>query len=572
MAHRRGQAIDVRVLLACLGCVCLAETWVVALSPKLLSAAVGAFGPYGGEVALSVMVFLIPTMLMGAVFAEVIQSARRPEGGVGRAVALNTVGAAAAGPLFFGILLPGSGLKWALALVAVGYVALMPRPWRGWPVALTGVAVLLALVSPRRLQLIDVPPGARVTRYLEGRLATVSVVRTADGHRVLRVNNHFQQGGTATAGAARRHAHLPLLVHGSPRRALFLGVGTGITMGAALAHPNLEAEGVELLPGVAAVLQEFQPENAWPAWGNRLRLSVADARRHVRCTTDQFDVIVADLFHPSEDGAGFLYTRDHFAALRGRLAPGGIVCQWLGLHQLDQATFAGIVRTFLEVFPNTTLWLLRANVDLPVAGLIGGDALLQCDPETLSDRLKDPVLSEALGSVGMNSPVRILGWLLAGPQDLRRWARAGFIATDDLPHVLFQAPAAVYDPQEGAAARLETILQGASPAFQEILPDSVEGEWLTRLEAFRLARDYHLNGLIKNAAGRHREAIDEYVRSAAASPDYTAGYAQAILVASAYIRERPEFARQLLRKLMEARPELGLANEMLERVEKRPNG
>ena len=47
-----------------------------------------------------------------------------------------------------------------------------------------------------------------------------------------------------------------------------------------------------------------------------LHIHVADARRYVRAAGAPYDVIVADLYHPSVDGSGALYSREHFAAMR----------------------------------------------------------------------------------------------------------------------------------------------------------------------------------------------------------------------------------------------------------------
>jgi spermidine synthase len=49
-----------------------------------------------------------------------------------------------------------------------------------------------------------------------------------------------------------------------------------------------------------------------------------------------FDVVVGDLVVPPRSGASSLFTREHFAAARQALAPGGIFCQWLPMHQLSE--------------------------------------------------------------------------------------------------------------------------------------------------------------------------------------------------------------------------------------------
>ena len=61
-------------------------------------------------------------------------------------------------------------------------------------------------------------------------------------------------------------------------------------------------------------------------------------------------MIVADLFHPSRDGAGYLYTVEHFQAVKQRLAPGGVFCQWLPIYQLDMKVLKTIMRSFLDSF------------------------------------------------------------------------------------------------------------------------------------------------------------------------------------------------------------------------------
>src|SRR5256885_4285536 len=291
------------------------------------------------------------------------------DGRVGRAVALNTLGGGVASALFL-FFLPLLGSKWTLVLIGIGYLSLLPQfaEWR-WGFVIGAAGLMFAL--PAKLQMLRVPPEARVTRFLEGVMASVAVVEDARGDRVLRVDNRFQMGGTAAAAAEYRHAHIPLLLHPTSKRALFLGLGTGITFGAASLYPNLQSDGVELVPEILEVMREFEPYNFSPGRQARLRLFAADARRFVRTVDSNYDVIVADLFHPARDGAGSLYTLEHFQAVRGRLERGGLFCQWLPLHQLDEEMLRVIIRTFLEAFPDARAWLLRFNVDAPVLGLVG---------------------------------------------------------------------------------------------------------------------------------------------------------------------------------------------------------
>ena len=111
----------------------------------------------------------------------------------------------------------------------------------------------------------------------------------------------------------------------------------------------LESEGVELLPEVVALLGLFEPANAAILHSPRLSVRVADARRYVQASSAQYDVIVADLFHPARDGAGSLYTVEHFEAVHHRLAAGGApVAAFPGRKPLRHAA-AKIVRIGIKL-------------------------------------------------------------------------------------------------------------------------------------------------------------------------------------------------------------------------------
>ena len=76
-------------------------------------------------------------------------------------------------------------------------------------------------------------------------------------------------------------------------------------------------------------------------------------------------------------------TREHFAAARRALAPGGIFCQWLPLFQLSVPEVQVLVRTFLTVFPRASVWRGDFTADEPAIALIGGREPFTPRPETV---------------------------------------------------------------------------------------------------------------------------------------------------------------------------------------------
>ncbi|MBL9175016.1 MAG: hypothetical protein JNL10_15870 [Verrucomicrobiales bacterium] len=565
LAPRAAAAIPT-LLLSLAGSLVVAA-WVLRMTPPAHARLRSMLGH--GTVAVTVSEFLVaasvlalPTVLMGMLFSVLTQEARQRTHRLGSAVAWNTLGGSLA-PMVVGLgMLPAMGSRWTLAGLGLGYLALLPglREFR-LPGKAAALAVLAGLVLlPAGLSLQQPPPGARLAVVREGPGDTVAVVETADGNRSLRVNNRFTMGGTASAAAERRHGHLPALLHPDPHRILFLGVGTGISFASLGAHPGAVADGVELVPETVALLGEFAPHNRF---GTNLSVHVADARRFVRAPGAAYDIIIADLFHPARDGAGSLYTVEQFQAIRSRLTPGGVFCQWLPLFQLDLPNLQTIVRTFLEVFPDADAFLLRFNADTPVLGLVGSTGPLKFDPATYTRRLGNTGLREALRPLGLTDPLAFLGLWFAGPDWLRDLADDAPLNTDDAPVVLFRAPRTLAGPPPPGHALLVRLLERHRPAGSGRFASSgIDGDWLARLDAYERARDRYLAGLIAESQGNTAQAETAFLESVRLSRDFTAGYSQLISRASLRARTDPAGARRLLDQLIEAAPDRPVARDL----------
>lgn len=552
--------------------------WILRQTPMLVAMLRGDRAPQvlpaiAVEFLVACAVVALPAIAMGMLFASLATEAARHPRFLGVAVSWNLLGSAVAPALVALGLVPAIGTRWSWCLLGLGYLALVPE-WRRmtWSHASGMAAVGIALWGlPQDLHLQEPPPGGRIVTLREGPTDTVTTVVQADGHRILRINQRFTMGGTASALAERRHGHLPLLLHPDPRRALFLGVGTGISFAALDAHPGLVAEGIELVPEVAEVLPEFVPHNAH---SERLTVRVADARRYVRASTQRYDVVIADLFHPARDGAAGLYTREHFQAIRDRLAEGGLFCQWLPLFQLDSDTLRMITATFLDVYPDASALLLRLNADTPVMGLVGmvgeqpGQEARPVRPgwaDTLERRLRQPSLKEALRPLALGEVLPVMGTWFAGAETLKTYSQSAGINTDDHPALLFEAPRTLGPQTRKGQALLSELLDLPRPV-PEALCAGRSADGCRPFRAYLEARDAHLRGLIAESEGRSEEAEQGFLRSVTLSADFTPGYAQLITRASLRARSDPNGARRLLDQLTQARPERTVARDLKARL------
>jgi spermidine synthase len=560
-----GGARTTQRLAGALAAACLlgaASLWAAELlRDSVAGAMLGVMDAMGSaltaEAALAVAAFAPATAVMGALFSHLCRCAMAQGASSGRSLAVNTLGGALASPLIGVLLLPAMGAKAGLLLLACGYAALGWRraasPWTWMPLA---AAALMAMLAPP-LVYVQMPEGGRLAAYREGVSSAVSVVEDGRGVSRLYINNRQQEGSSASWRVDGRQALLPLLLHPAPRRALFLGLGTGVTAATATLEPGLDVQAVELLPEVIELSPLFTAPLADAGVDpQRLRLHSADARRFVRLAGERFDLIVADNFHPARSGSGALYTVEHFQAVRARLAEGGLFCQWLPLHQLDLPTLASIVASFQSVFPEARAVLASNSLSTPVLGLVASAGPLRWQPERLQRRLAD---GPPAANFGFEDPLALLGSFVAGPESLRRWAAGAPLNTDDRPVVAYRAPRVTYAPDSPPADRLVALLAQLDPETDALLDQGSGTEWSTRLTAYVAARRHFIaagRGIEpladpQSMLARIREPLLEVLRQ---SPDFRPAYDPLWRLAAAVAPRDPRAAQAVLAELARLQP------------------
>jgi spermidine synthase len=547
-------------LLAALAVACLAGTaslwaaeWIRDLARATLGGGMGA--ALGAEAALALVAFALPTFAMGALFSHLAREASAEGATFGRAIGFNTLGAALAPPLFGVMLAPKFGAKGTLLAIACGYLALSVRATRPQALVLvpSAAALAIALFAPP-LAFVEVPPGGRVVSYDDGAMAAVSVVEDERGVAVLRINNRQQEGSSATRFVDGRQALLPLLLHPAPRRALFLGLGTGVTASSAAEDPALQVDAVELLPEVIAASRHFTRAFDDGAPNPRLRVIAADARRYVHVTRERYDVIVADNFHPARSGSGALYTVEHFAAVRERLAERGLFCQWLPLHQLDLGTVRSIVQSFIAVYPGGWAILASNSLQTPVLGLVARAGDGRFDAAIVRDRLRQSNGPGGAAAFGIEDEMALLGSFVAGPRALAAFAGDAPANTDDRPVVAYKAPRLTYAPDSPPVERLTALLQELSLDPAELVVAGSDAGWTRRLAAYTVARRRFIDAgrSVKPSAdvrvmlAQVREPLLGVLRT---SPDFRPAYDPLLRMAKALHRSDPDAANLLLDEL-----------------------
>ena len=517
------------------------------------------------ELTIALALFLVPSAAMGALFGFLAQRVRDARGSLGWAVGINSVGAAVAPLLTAQFLIPVFGAWRTLIPVALGYLLLLPLRrasllWAAAPVA-AGAMLLLGPVPV----FTHVPPGGALLALRDGPMLTASAVEDAGRIRYLEVNGHFRMGGTSSMRSDYRQAILPLLLHPAPHDALFLGIGTGATIVGGAQMPRVSVRGVELSPEVVDLLPWFaDPAVKSPA----PPITIADARRYIVADKALHDVIIADLFHPALDGSGSLYTTEHFRAVRDRLAPNGVFCQWLPLYQLDLPSLQTIIRGFLDVYPNASAWLNHYSVGTPMLALIGRRDEGDIDLDALAARLNDPDIGRVVHPLGFETPLDLLGQHLGGPRALAAFAGDGPRNTDDYPFVTFDALRNVRALSAPPSTLLLAVIRAIEPDPTEVLTEPKRAELSARLVAYWRARNRFLEaGAALQGEPRGLALVEAaspgLLDSVRLSPEFDPAYMPLISMARALMRSDRAAAARLLRAIADAAPSRREAKDLL---------
>lgn len=428
------------------------------------------------QFTISALVMFLPTLFMGATFPCVAQIAspamHRVGHDVGRIYFVNTGGAIAGTVLAGFLLIPSLGLQSTLKVAVSTNLALAlalfavtgERTWGKALAAVVPLAALAALYSSPPWDAKAMSSGVaiygrnyfgwlgkadfreaitsanRLLFYKDGISATVSVHQQAD-HLSLKINGKVDASNKVDLHTQLMLGHLPLLIHPDARRVLVIGLGSGMTAGAVALHPVQAIDVIEIEPAVVEAAGFFAKENRQVLKDPRVRLAIADGRNFLLATPRRYDVLISEPSNPWMRGIGSLFSLEFYELAASRLAPQGIVCQWIHAYGLFPEDLKMVVKTFRSVFPHTTIWVATPG-DLLLLGSKEPQALDYARLRSRTDSL--PGLREDMARLGFRSPLAFLADFMLSEEDAARYARHAPLNTDDLPLLEFSAPESLY--------------------------------------------------------------------------------------------------------------------------------
>jgi spermidine synthase len=391
----------------------------------------------------------VPALLIGFSFPlgnAVIQHAEQSVGRRAGVLYLANTAGAVAGSIIAGfVLLPWLGLQGsASVLMVVAAAGLIPlylaaaipdrRSLIAAAAAVVAVAAWLLLpsgyISTRALPKPE--QNERVLDQGEGVNEIVTITETSGRGRRLMTNGHAM---SATWPLSQRYmralAHVPLLMIDNPTRALVIGFGVGNTTAAATLHPSMQqVEVADLSRNVLDHASWFSATNGDVIHDRRVSVYVNDGRHHLLMGTNPYDLVALEPPPIGYAGVASLYSEEFYQLAKTRLKPNGFVSQWLPAYQVPTATTLSMIKSFVEVFPQSVL-LSGAQADLI---LIGANGRIEVDPNRLFSALSQrPAVRADLARLDLGTPREIVGMFVGSSQTLAAATREVVAVTDDRP-------------------------------------------------------------------------------------------------------------------------------------------
>jgi spermidine synthase len=438
----------------------------------------------------------------------------------------------AALPLLAGLLFLAGARAWTAAARAAAFVTLglgiflLGWTWRPWDLLLMTSGIYrnaigwLPAAQPGFFWLQDwLQQTHDLLLYEEGREAVVTAVRTGEDVEI--VVNGKSDGGTnrLDSPSQRLLAHVPLMLHPDPHRALVIGWGSGGTVGSAALYPLTDLHAVEIEPAVFDAAPLFAAVNRGVERDPRFRITLDDARTVLLTSPATYDVIVSVPSNPWISGVSNLFTEDFYRVVRPRLAPNGLFCQWFHYYNMSLDDIRTEVRTFTDVFPYAELFVVPLTGaeygGLTIIGdllLLGSDSPIVLDAERVRRRLADTGIKEDLAAAGVDDALDLLLDQVMERDDLVAFAGAGPRNTDDRPVIEFSAPRSLYLPTNAVTSMYFRLVAGGGARLPALVNEPTLDPQAPPKEGaaarVRMARTLHQKGMIDRAKGVLHDALD----------------------------------------------------------------
>lgn len=386
----------------------------------------------GANLIFSLVVFLLPTILMGISFpliAELYFELKSIKAGtaISKVYAINTLGSilGAIVPVFILVPLFG-GIKPSLyffafinLLIAI-YLIYKSNSSKKliYCLAFGGVFALLFISTKSNEMLISIEntvegSSSKTLFYKEGRMATVKVFDNSTGKRSLSID-----GVTiASSGFKAKEsciAHLPFFTDVSGKNILAVGLASGSTVGSILKHKEVEQiDIVEIIPSVIDVLDFFKESNLNVKEHPKANIYIDDIISFLNRTEKKYDIISSDgKFSVVNKANTVMLSKNYYDLCLDHLTENGIFIQWVS-SMVPNHHFKTILATTESSFNYSEMFLIRENLFI-----LSSAKPISLDQQKITEAFNDPIIQNDLYGSNLYTSAELMSYYIGPNKDI----------------------------------------------------------------------------------------------------------------------------------------------------------
>jgi hypothetical protein len=155
---------------------------------------------------------------------------------------------------------------------------------------------------------------------------------------------------------------------------------------------------------------------------------------------DLYDVIITEPSNPWTVGVGSVFSREFYEIAASRLKPGGVICQWFHVYEMNDDILKLVFRTFSSVFPYMEIWDTR-NGDIVMLGSLQP---WPTGPDVFRQGFAINRVRTDMAMININSPDALLARQVASQRTGFAIAGDGPIQSDLFPILEYAAPKAFF--------------------------------------------------------------------------------------------------------------------------------
>ncbi len=462
---------------------------------------------------LSLIIMIVPTLAMGAIFPIVskiyTKDSTRVGSSIGSLYFANTLGSIGGSFIAGFLMIPIIGIQRSIISVsflniaiAIALLMLTDKNVTLKSIKSSSVIafslIIVALLPSWDREVMTLGPyvnpelvskysdeakDTKLLYYKEGINAVITVRKKgsmlsyqANGKWEARVNNDIPSEAWYLLG------HIPMLLNKDPKNVLLIGLGSGITLGALEEYPAEQVEVVELEPAVIEAARFFSATHNNALDDKRLSIHITDGRSFIASTDRIYDVIVSGVSDPWITGVSNLFTREYFKAIYDHLAADGVVAIWFQNYRMTDSDFNTGLKTIMSVFPYVSTWFhYKSPADIIV---VATKKRIQFDLDVMRNKLLLKRVHKGLMRIDIDGPYDIFEFFLAGTDDLRRLVKHADINTDNKPILEFSLPRHLYSTASDSHDRILRILSFLDNPIPPVAIKKDDKEWL---------KDFYIN-------------------------------------------------------------------------------